>query len=93
MARTNGIAYRKNNAVEQLDALKGGSSYNIIAPKPTVEEVVEESGSVGGDQDAGWHLGKLFHRENARLYWTALAVSVGVILVFILAVKQRWIKL
>jgi len=93
MANTNGIANRKNSAVEQLDAFKGGSSYNIIAPKPTVEDVVEQNDSVGGDKDSGWNLGKIFHRENARVYWTALAISVAVVLVFILAVKQRWVKL
>jgi hypothetical protein len=93
MGKTVDIAYRKNNALGELDALKGNTSYNIIAPKPSIEEVAEQSGSVGGDKASGWKLFFSAEKKEARIYWAALGISIGVILLFVLAAKKRWIKL
>lgn len=91
--RTEGIAYKKNAAIAELDDLKGVYSNNIISPKPAIEQVAEENEAVGGDPDAGRWLFPNTSKEEMRVIWLALAVSAGLILMFILAVKKGWLKL
>lgn len=88
------VAYRKSNVVNEVDALKGGASYNIISPKPSIEAIAAESESIGGDKDAGRFLFSVGDEQiTAKVYWSALVISIAVVLLFILAVKQGWIKL
>ena len=90
--RTEEIANMKNLGVEELDSLKGDHSYNIISPKPSIEQVTEESAAVAGDRSAGHWLFPNASQDELKMIWWAFAVALSLFLLFILASQKRLAK-
>lgn len=87
----NNILAVKNSALGKLVAIKGVDVKDSITDKETIEDVTTGS-NIGNDQDWDW---KKFVNGTTekRTYWVAAGISLALIVLFLAAVKYKWIKL
>ena len=82
---------RKNKAILQLEYVKGSHGRNLISKKPSVSYVAKENASKAGKSE---YTKSLFKSPEARRqFWLTLAISAGVVILFYLALRYKWIKL
>ena len=81
----------KNSALTRLVSLSGVAANDEIPTKETIEEVA--TGEHIGDAQ-GWDWKKFVNgTSEKRTYWIAAGISLALIVVFVLAVKYRFITL
>lgn len=81
----------KNSAIRQLNAGKGYAATSEVPGKETVEAIAAGSQI---ENNQGWDWKKFVNgTTEKRTYWIAAGISLALIVLFILAVKYRFIKL
>lgn len=80
--------HQKSSAVNRLDQIKAGVGEGDVQRKATIVAIADQSSSHGaGEAGIDWT-----SLNKKQIYWT-IGISVGVIILFIMAVKAKWIKI
>ncbi|MCB0653957.1 MAG: hypothetical protein KDC85_21950 [Saprospiraceae bacterium] len=81
----------KNSALSKLVSIKGVAANDEVPGKETIEDIA--TGEHIGEAQ-GWDWKKFVNgTTEKRTYWIAAGISLAFIVVFVVAVKYKWIKL